>query len=140
LVNFPLQITDTAYARIPNGTGPFTYRVPTFAANNQGNPSAVRPMTHQQLLLYPNPARDWLRVHLVAEGGSTISLSSSTPGPTLTPTLRILDLQGRELPADVHGSGGTEWMVDLQTIPSGCYILEAKYGGRSQFARFICTH
>ncbi len=140
LVNFPLQITDTAYARIPNGTGPFTYRVPTFAANNQGNPSAVRPMTHQQLLLYPNPARDWLRVHLVAEGGSTISLSSSTPGPTLTPTLRILDLQGRELPADVHVSGETEWMVDLQTIPSGCYILEAKNGERTQFARFICTH
>jgi len=140
LVNFPLQITDTAYARIPNGTGPFTYRVPTFAANNQGNPSAVRPMTHQQLLLYPNPARDWLRVHLVAEGGSTISLSSSTPGPTLTPTLRILDLQGRELPADVHVSGETEWMVDLQTIPSGCYLLEAKNGERTQFARFICTH
>ncbi|NBU70754.1 MAG: hypothetical protein EBS53_04790, partial [Bacteroidetes bacterium] len=140
LVNFPLQITDTAYARIPNGTGPFTYRVPTFAANNQGNPSAVRPMTHQQLLLYPNPARDWLHVLLVAEGGSSTSLNSSSPGSALTPTLRILDLQGRELTADVHGSGGTEWMVDLQTIPSGCYILEAKYGGRSQFARFICTH
>jgi hypothetical protein len=140
LVNFPLQITDTAYARIPNGTGPFTYRVPTFAANNQGNPSAVRPMTHQQLLLYPNPARDWLRVLLVAEGGSSTSLNSSSPGSALTPTLRIFDLQGRELPADVHVSGGTEWMVDLQTIPSGCYILEAKNGERTQFARFICTH
>jgi hypothetical protein len=141
LVNFPLQITDTAYARIPNGTGPFVYRVPTFAANNQGNPNAVRSLTPPQLLLYPNPARDWLRVVLLADGStSTVPNQITTSGAESETSLRILDLQGRELAANVNATGETEWTVELQTIPSGLYILEAKFGGRTQFARFVCTH
>ncbi|MBM3918570.1 MAG: hypothetical protein FJ344_03580 [Sphingomonadales bacterium] len=140
LVNFPLQITDTAYARIPNGTGPFTYRSPTFAANNQGNPNAVHTLAPLQLLLYPNPARDWLRVVLLADGSSSTTLNPSTSGLVSPPSVRVLDLQGRVLPTEVRISGETEWMVDLQTIPAGLYILEAKYGGRIQFARFVCVH
>jgi hypothetical protein len=140
LVNFPLQITDTAYARIPNGTGPFVYRVPTFAANNQGNPNAVRSLTPLQLLLYPNPARDWLRVVLLADGSASAVPNPVTSGVESEASLRILDLQGRELEANVNATGETEWTVELQTIPSGLYILEAKFGGRTQFARFVCTH
>jgi len=139
LVNFPLQITDTAYARIPNGTGPFTYRVPTFAANNQGNPNAVHNMAAFQLLLYPNPARDWIRVLLNA-GGSSTTWNASTSDFTSPPSLRILDLQGRELPVELRVLGEMEWMLDLQTIPSGLYMLEAKYRGRTQFSRFVCSH
>jgi hypothetical protein len=140
LLNFPLQITDTAYARIPNGTGPFVFRDPTFAANNQGNPSAVRSLEPLQLLLYPNPVRDILRVVLLTDGGSNGSLNQSSSGLATQPSLRVLDLQGRELPSEVREMGETEWVIDLQSIPSGLYILETKYGGRTQFSRFVCTH
>jgi hypothetical protein len=79
-------------------------------------------------------------VVLLADGSASAVPNPVTSGVESEASLRILDLQGRELEANVNATGETEWTVELQTIPSGLYILEAKFGGRTQFARFVCTH
>src|SRR5690606_20565544 len=34
MVSFPIQYADITYGRLPNGTGPFNYLIPTFGTEN----------------------------------------------------------------------------------------------------------
>jgi hypothetical protein len=57
-VNYFTQLSDTAYGRLPNGSGAFTYLIPTYGYENNSFPlyssSIFSPNTH--FVLYPNPA------------------------------------------------------------------------------------
>jgi hypothetical protein len=56
-VNYFTQLSDTAYGRLPNGSGAFTYLIPTYGYENNSFPlyssSIFSPKTH--FVLYPNP-------------------------------------------------------------------------------------
>jgi len=55
-VEFGEQETDMGYARVPNGTGDFVVKTPTFNANNETGLSATTDITQQnQFRIYPNP-------------------------------------------------------------------------------------
>ena len=57
-VIFDAQISDVAYARIPNGTGSFVQQAPTFNANNEGELNvAVVADFNASLSFYPNPTQ-----------------------------------------------------------------------------------
>ncbi|MEE2931089.1 MAG: CotH kinase family protein [Bacteroidota bacterium] len=58
-VTFSSQFTDLSYARIPNGTGPFTIATPTFNRNN--NITNIQEDAHF-VDIYPNPFYDKLYV------------------------------------------------------------------------------
>lgn len=60
-LSYPTQTADVAWARIPNGTGPFVAQAATFAANNEV-PTALSAIDGQRRHVYPNPARDRLFV------------------------------------------------------------------------------
>jgi len=59
-LTFPEQKTNIGYARMPNGTGAFTFKTTTFNANNNDGTTNTR----QELLasaafnVYPNPAQE----------------------------------------------------------------------------------
>lgn len=53
-VVFGVQQTDQAYARVPNGSGPFVIQGPTHAASN--SPSALDEDFFSGLTVFPNPA------------------------------------------------------------------------------------
>ncbi len=56
-ITFGKQITDTTYARIPNGNGPFVYSKPTFdAPNSQGGAGLMNKERGNEISVYPNPA------------------------------------------------------------------------------------
>jgi hypothetical protein len=67
-VTFGQQTTDMGYARRPNGTGSFVIQAPTFDANNDLATSIEDKIVAVDMLVYPNPARDWVQVEFPAEG------------------------------------------------------------------------
>lgn len=63
-LNFPQQIQDMGYARVPNGTGPFVIQNRTFAANN--SPTATtEPDDEIEVNLYPTVVQDVLNIDLI---------------------------------------------------------------------------
>ncbi|MBC8266937.1 MAG: CotH kinase family protein [Flavobacteriales bacterium] len=57
-ITFPPQGADTAYARVPNGSGPFILQLPTFDANNDFISSVQE--NFEEIKIYPNPFIDVL--------------------------------------------------------------------------------
>lgn len=56
-VIFGQQVTDLGYARIPNGTGNFIIKSPTFNANNEGVPTSTEVnLKDGTVTIYPNPS------------------------------------------------------------------------------------
>jgi hypothetical protein len=58
-VNYLTQLSDTTFGRLPNGTGAFTYLIPTYGYENNNFPlvvSVFAAKTH--FVLYPNPANN----------------------------------------------------------------------------------
>lgn len=59
------QTANLAYARVPNGTGPFIIQGHTFGASNNNLVGLTEDIHHPvQLTLYPNPASDAVQVQL----------------------------------------------------------------------------
>jgi hypothetical protein len=66
-VNFGILPSDTAYARIPNGTGSFANRHATFGFNNETSLSILDyTLNAASFSVYPNPAGNYM---VVALGG-----------------------------------------------------------------------
>lgn len=66
-ITYTTQVTDTAYARFPNGTGNFQSMAPTFNAENTTFNSIIT-LDGQvtELKAYPNPARTSFNLELTA--------------------------------------------------------------------------
>lgn len=62
-VQFPAQIADITYGRLPNGTGPFTLLYPTIGAQNTTPLNVFKPeISRVKLSVYPNPASDEVNI------------------------------------------------------------------------------
>ncbi len=61
-LNFPEQITDMGYARVPNGTGPFVIQSPTFNASNDVTSTDTPEAYMQGISVAPNPVAGQMTV------------------------------------------------------------------------------
>lgn len=107
-VSFDQQVEDMGYARVPNGTGPFVIKSPTFGAFN-GTVAALEPATFggDQMLLAPNPASTKVQIHLSGE---------NIAGPIL-----VTDALGREM---LSTEAQQDLNIDVAYWPSGMYLLK----------------
>jgi hypothetical protein len=80
---FGNQGADTAYARIPNGTGDFVQQAPTFNENNE-TVSATHDLAHRDIQLYPNPVQDEMMIKVNDEGVGKEYFISDMMGRILT--------------------------------------------------------
>ncbi len=119
-LTFGAQRQDTAWARIPNGTGSFQFRLPTFAANNTFATSVAEKAKPAGLLLYPNPTRDWLYIR-------TGDINSNYE-------FKLYDLQGKLLHSET--TSGTH-RLEVQSLPAGIYLVQTQQNGLIQFKRFV---
>lgn len=63
-VNYYTQLSDTSWGRLPNGTGNFTYLIPTYGYENNHFPLASSSIFSPKInfVLYPNPANNSVTV------------------------------------------------------------------------------
>ncbi|MEO9534389.1 MAG: CotH kinase family protein [Crocinitomicaceae bacterium] len=109
-VEYPTQYTDITYGRLPNGTGPFNYLVPTFGAQNDALSGIDNPITENEvnIQIYPNPAKE--NVVIKVDG-------------ILEKEAYIYDLQGRSvLQIFLNQTGITQ--VDISQLAKGTYVLK----------------
>lgn len=122
-INFPLQSMDTSYARIPNGTGVWMYRVPTFGRNNE-NAASISVVTRlYQLKLYPNPVSEMLYLQLANNPNEPFDW-------------HVYDLQGKEVTKG-KCTNSSEFALDCSAIPAGMYVIRLQQDKVIQLARFI---
>jgi hypothetical protein len=57
-IEFGVQQTDVSYGRLPNGSGPFQFLVPTPGSMNEAISSIETALPIVQYQLYPNPAHE----------------------------------------------------------------------------------
>jgi hypothetical protein len=85
-VNYFTQLSDTAYGRLPNGSGAFTYLIPTYGYENNSFPlyssSIFSPKTH--FVLYPNPANHSVTVSF--HGRKKVNIFNIFGQPVFTAT------------------------------------------------------
>jgi len=70
-VSFSLQPEDSSYSRIPNGTGFFVIKNPTFGFNNE-TPAAISALNPDRrgMSVFPNPAANQVMVNIPTIRGS----------------------------------------------------------------------
>jgi len=107
-LNFPEQITDMGYARVPNGTGPFVIQSPTFNASNDVTSTASPEAQMQEISIAPNPVAGQMNVH-------TRNLASDT-------RLIIRDATGRLL---LETTTMPYQKIDVAPWPAGLYLVSA---------------
>lgn len=106
-VTYTTQTTDLAYDRIPNGTGSFVIKTPTFNANNEGvTPTAVADLTtNTHMHVYPNPAGE--KVYVLLE--------DSEQHPVL-----LTDAYGRTLQ---QSNCSQQVAFTVSNLPAGVYFI-----------------
>lgn len=71
-INYEEQKTNIAYARIPNGTGDFTFWTTTIGRNNEEGISSVADSdVNSEMRLFPNPSNNLVYVESKSETGIT---------------------------------------------------------------------
>lgn len=130
-ISFGLQETNVAMARIPNGTGDFAPRAPTFNANN--DLTSVRGIaTRSDFQVYPNPARaslwiDFQQTHFSsAQQSAPLRLRNLLGQAVLTKTIPRLDAQ-------------TVIQLNTKTLAKGIYFLEIG-DGNTLFQQKVILH
>lgn len=105
-VSFGVQTTDLSYSRIPNGTGPFIIKEPTFAGNNQPETAIEDSETAFHWLVFPNPAQNTVQLLM--------------PDVEKEMELQISDALGRVVwKTDITGS----LQMNVADWPSGIYFV-----------------
>ncbi len=105
-ISFGTQSSDISYGRYPNGTGPFTYLFPTYAAENM-LVSVEEIGTESTFVLYPNPSR----------GQITIA-SDSEP----IERIEVYDLSGRLVFSKTCQQVQLE-EFELNSLDNGTYVV-----------------
>lgn len=120
-VTFGIQTTDKSYSRIPNGTGNFIIKAPTFKANNESVVAVSDPGdVPSGLLLFPNPASSTVN----------IKIHSYTDGQALV----VWDMTGRAVLRQIPS--GTMTQIPVRQWPNGFYTVQ--YGATR--ARLLVQH
>ncbi|PHI19994.1 hypothetical protein CEQ90_09625 [Lewinellaceae bacterium SD302] len=124
-LSFPEQFTDTAYARIPNGTGNFVYQSPTFAADN-GNAVSVRRVGFlgKKLSVFPNPAAEHVNLTL-SEALSEVL------------TFNLIDATGRVVIDGSIPKGSLEQSISIRELSNGTYFLRFTNGKSVEMRRIL---
>jgi len=105
-VAFGNQGADTAYARIPNGTGNFIQQAPTFNENNE-TVSATRDPAYYDIQVYPNPMQNVV----------TIKIGDEAIGKKFV----ITDMMGRAVKTGIITQ--TLNTLDLSALTTGQYLF-----------------
>ncbi len=103
LLSFDKQQEDVAFARVPNGTGPFVFQAHTFNKSND-LVKTDHAVTNTRINIYPNPLGDRLN----------IEISDNEPH-----TFRIYDIHGRLFFQDNVNSTAS---YNISELPNGIYI------------------
>lgn len=75
-IEFGEQETDMGYARIPNGTGDFIIKDPTFGVNNETILNVTSYDTELSVSYYPNPTNDILHIETSEEAITSVKVYS----------------------------------------------------------------
>jgi spore coat protein CotH len=118
-LNFGIQSSNVTLARVPNGTGNFMNQGETFATNNDNAPSGISLISVSPFVIYPNPAKDQIRIL----NGSALGDSNFIVTNTL----------GQEL---LSGFVNTETLINTSGLSAGIYFL--RIGAQTQ--RFVINH
>lgn len=103
-ITYGAQTSNLTYGRLPNGTGSFTQLNPTYAAWNNNYPASVQTLTTEGIVLYPNPAENYIILKGI-QGREEIAL---------------LDVSGRILKKVLAEDG---CRLSLDQVPNGLYIV-----------------
>lgn len=130
-IGYGQQETNVSYARIPNGTGDFTFRAPTHGFNNEMT-SIEEPDFIESVTIGPSPSEGFLRYNLAFLSGFEKKSDFS---------LRIYDNHGifaKDLTDendlfDNQISG----VVDLSSRPNGFYYLVMRNGKSTITRKFL---
>jgi len=78
-LSFQTQFDNLTFSRVPNGTGDFETRMPTFNDNNENITPTEELFKTSQVNIFPNPAKDVINIHFesILETAVTISLYNS---------------------------------------------------------------
>ncbi|MDQ3101687.1 MAG: CotH kinase family protein, partial [Bacteroidota bacterium] len=114
-VEFGPQTTDIAYARRPNGTGPFEYQDPTFNINNDFL-SVPEIDGFSKIRVFPNPAKDLLM--LESEEALDITIHDATMRQVYSTRIRgrsVIDLSKWSAGSYfIRHSGGLQKLVVIK--------------------------
>lgn len=126
-LTFGEQETNVSMARIPNGTGDFTPRVPTFNQNNETS-NINNLLVREDFDLYPNPANDFIQIDF----SETSNLNNQEA------TIHILDATGKQvyLNTITELRQGLVINIDINTLASGIHFINIQTD-REAFLRKI---
>jgi hypothetical protein len=113
-VQYGEQSTNISYARIPNGTGNFEFKAPTFRYNNEATSGLGTPLNKSAFEVFPNPAHESFTVkwkETEAEEYLTISIWDALGQLVYSQKLRR---EGEE----------TQTVISLQQYISGLYYVQ----------------
>ncbi|MEM7369391.1 MAG: CotH kinase family protein [Bacteroidota bacterium] len=108
-IGFGEQQADISFARIPNGIGNFQSRTPTFHANNDNSATNISAVEELGILIYPNPAQDFIRVEI----------EKSVEQQQFT--LMILNAAGQEV--IYKKTLRSDAQIDVADLSNGLYIV-----------------
>jgi len=113
-VEYGEQTTNISYARIPNGTGDFEFKAPTFRYNNEATSNVGSPLNKAAFSIFPNPAIDFFTVEW-KEAKADLTLNVS-----------IWDALGQLMHNEQVSRAGEETKaeISLQQYASGLYYVQ----------------
>lgn len=118
LVAFPEQLEDITYGRFENGTGDFDYLYPTFNAEND-NPVGFEAETLNRPVVYPNPAKNWIRVQYEQ---------------AISTQLSIVNLNGQVVFERILNEESSV-QLNIASLPAGIYVILDQTGQSIKFIK-----
>jgi hypothetical protein len=109
-ITYGPQETNVSMARIPNGTGPFVQRAPTFSSNND-EATSVAEVIQSSLRVYPNPAVDFIAVEFPEQ--DVVSPQQWW----------LVDQRGQTIPLQANAAGTTAFLINIPDVAAGIYYL-----------------
>ncbi len=130
-IGFGQQETNVAMARIPNGTGDFIFRAPTFSANNDAT-GISEPDFIEKVELLPNPTDGILSYEYI------LNKNYEKKSPY---SLRVYDLYGKfvtDLDQNTLENGNSiSGTIDLSDLPNGFYFLNLQTNESTLTRKFL---
>ncbi|MDW3647336.1 MAG: CotH kinase family protein [Bacteroidia bacterium] len=123
VVNFPSTNADMAYARLPNGSGPFIFQAHTIGQFNGSANSATDLDPELDFKLYPNPASDFIRLEFEV-------------GNEKLYTLKIYSISGKVL-YESHDLLSADIIIGLSGFAQGIYVIQVELEDRLFSKKFI---
>jgi lamin tail-like protein/type IX secretion system substrate protein len=130
-LTFGEQETNVSFARIPNGTGNFTPRAPSFNANNNTSGVSIQTINvRTDFEVSPNPAAVNLQIDFTKTDGIFISEGA---------TIQIIDLSGKLLFTKKVDTIAMSSIInlDINFLGSGIHLLKIQTGSDVFMKKFI---